>query len=69
MSKTRVDATRDKIELLQEMQGMINTLKSFSARIQERIDIMIEADLVSMNSEKEAIEEMKNIIKSNKDGN
>ena len=67
MSKTRVDATRDKIELLQEMQAMINTLKSFSARIQERIDVMIEADLTSMNAEKDAIEEMKSIIKSNKD--
>ena len=65
MNKTRVDATRDKIELLTEMQGMINTLKSFAARIQERIDVMIEADLQSMNAEKKAIEDMKDIIKSN----
>lgn len=65
MSKTRVDATRDKIELLTEMQGMINTLKSFAARIQERIDVMIEADLQSMAAEKQAIDDMKDIIKSN----
>ena len=65
MSKTRVDATKDKIELLQEMQGMINTLKSYASRIQERINVMIEADLESMDAEKEAIDEMKELIESN----
>ena len=65
MSKTRVDATKDKIELLQEMQGMINTLKNYASRIQERINVMIEADLESMDAEKEAIDEMKELIKSN----
>lgn len=66
MSKTRVDATKDKIALLQEMQGMMDTLKKFSARIQEHIDVMIEADLQSMKSEMDAIDEMTELIK-NKD--
>ena len=65
MSKTRVDATKDKIELLQEMQAMINQLKSYAARIQERINVMIEADLESMDAEKKAIDDMKELIKSN----
>ena len=64
--KTRVDATKDKIELLTEMQGMINTLKSFASRIQEKINIMIEADLESMKAEKSIIDEMSNLI-HNKD--
>ena len=63
--KTRVDATKDKIALLQEMQGMINTLKKFSSRIQDRISVMIEADLESMDAEKGAIDEMKELINSN----
>ena len=65
MTKTRVDATKDKIALLQEMQSMIDTLKSFSARIQDNINTMIEADLESMEAEKQAIDDMKTIIKSN----
>ena len=60
--KTRVDATKDKIALLKEMQGMINQLKSFSARIEERIDIMIQSDLESMCAEKKVIEEMEQEI-------
>ena len=59
---TRVDATKDKIALLQEMQGMINTLKSFAARIEDKIDTMITADLKSMQAEKDALEEMENTI-------
>ena len=62
---TRVDATKEKIALLQEMQGMINTLRSYASRIQEKINVMIEADLESMDAEKEAIDEMKELIKSN----
>ena len=65
--KTRVDATKDKIALLKEMQGMINQLKSFSARIEERIDTMIQADLESMCAEKMVIEEMEQEIKSKDD--
>ncbi len=61
--KTRVDATKDKIELLQEMQGMINTLKAFSARIDEKINKMIDTDLKSMAAEKDIIEEMSELIK------
>ena len=61
---TRVDATKDKIALLQEMQGMIDTLKKFSARIEEKIDTMVQADLKSMQAEKDALEEMESTIKS-----
>ena len=66
MSKiiTRVDATKEKIALLQEMQGMINTLKNFAARINNKIDDMITADLESMAAEKKALEEMEMTIKS-----
>ena len=64
MATTRVEATKEKIELLKEMQGMIDTLKSFAARIQDRIDVMIDADLVSMEAEKDVIDEMADIIKS-----
>ena len=64
--KTRVDAVKDKIALLKEMQGMIDELKSFSARIEERIDIMIQSDLESMCEEKKIIEEMEETI-NNKD--
>ena len=64
MATTRVEATKEKIELLKEMQGMIDTLKSFAARIQDRIDVMIDADLVSMEAEKDVIDEMAEIIKS-----
>ncbi len=63
--KTRVDATKDKIELLQEMQGMINTLKLFAARISEKMDVMIDSDLKSMQAEKSIIDEMSELIKSN----
>ena len=65
--KTRVDATKDKIALLKEMQGMINQLKSFSARIEDRIDIMIQADLDSMCEEKRVIEEMERTINTKDD--
>ena len=65
--KTRVDATKDKIALLKEMQGMINQLKSFSARIEERIEVMIEADLESMCEEKKVIEEMERTINTKDD--
>ena len=65
--KTRVDATKDKIELLTEMQGMINTLKSFASRIQDKINIMIEADLESMKAEKAIIDEMSNLINKKDD--
>ena len=67
MSKitTRVDATKEKIALLQEMQGMLHTLKQFAARIDDKINTMIKADLESMQAEKEALEEMENTIKSN----
>ena len=65
--KTRVDATKDKIALLKEMQGMINQLKSFSARIEERIEVMIEADLQSMCEEKKVIEEMERTINTKDD--
>ena len=61
---TRVDATKEKIVLLQEMQGMINTLKNFAARIDEKINAMITADLESMAAEKAALEEMEMTIKS-----
>ena len=61
---TRVDATKEKIALLQEMQGMINTLKNFAARIDEKINTMITADLESMSAEKAALEEMEMTIKS-----
>ena len=66
MSKitTRVDATKEKIALLQEMQGMIDTLKKFAARIDNKINVMIEADLESMSAEKAALEEMELTIKS-----
>ncbi len=63
--KTRVDATHDKVVLLQEMQAMINTLKKYSARVQTHIDVMIASDLSSMEAEKKAIEEMEIKIKSN----
>ena len=63
---TRVDATKEKIALLQEMKGMIDTLKKFSARINDKIDTMIKADLESMCAEKKALEEMENTI-NNKD--
>ena len=61
---TRVDATKEKIALLQEMQGMINTLKQFAARIDDKINTMITADLESMSAEKKALEEMELTIKS-----
>ena len=61
---TRVDATKEKIALLQEMQGMINTLKKFAARIDDKINTMISADLESMAAEKAALEEMEMTIKS-----
>lgn len=63
LGKTRVDATKDKLALLQEMQGMIDTLKKFSARIQDHIEVMLEADLQSMKAEMDAIDEMTNLIK------
>ena len=63
---TRVDATKEKIALLQEMQGMIDTLQKFAARINDKIDDMIQADLASMAAEKEALEEMEQSI-NNKD--
>ena len=63
--KTRVEATHEKIALLQEMQTMINALKKQSARIENQINTMIEADLESMNAEKQALEEMELKIKSN----
>ena len=59
---TRVDATKEKIALLQEMQGMLHTLKQFAARIDDKINTMITADLESMAAEKEALEEMENTI-------
>ena len=59
---TRVDATKEKIALLQEMQGMLHTLKQFAARIDEKIDSMIKADLESMCAEKAALEEMEKTI-------
>ena len=61
---TRVDATKEKIALLKEMQGMINTLKKFAARIDDKINTMVEADLESMAAEKAALEEMEQSIKS-----
>ena len=61
---TRVDATKEKIALLKEMQGMINTLKKFAARIDDKINTMVEADLQSMAAEKAALEEMEQSIKS-----
>ena len=63
--KTRVEATHEKIALLQEMQTMINALKKQSARIESQINTMIEADLESMHAEKQALEEMELKIKSN----
>ena len=65
---TRVDATKEKIALLQEMQGMINTLKKFASRIDDKINTMIKADLESMSAEKAALEEMELTIKSKGDG-
>ena len=65
---TRVEATHEKIELLQEMQAMINTLKKQAARIENQIDKMITADLESMNAEKEALEEMETKIKNKSNG-
>ena len=65
---TRVDATKEKIALLQEMQGMINTLKKFASRIDDKINTMIKADLESMSAEKAALEEMESTIKSKDDG-
>ena len=62
---TRVEATHEKIALLQEMQIMINALKKQSARIESQINKMIKADLESMNAEKQALEEMENKIKGN----
>ena len=61
---TRVDATKEKIALLKEMQGMINTLKKFAARIDDKINSMVDADLQSMAAEKAALEEMEKSIKS-----
>ena len=63
--KTRVEATHEKIALLQEMQTMINALRKQAARIENQINTMIEADLESMNAEKQALEEMEQKIKSN----
>ena len=60
---TRVDATKEKIALLKEMQGMNNTLKKFAARIDDKINTMVEADLESMAAEKAALEEMEQSIK------
>ena len=65
---TRVDATKEKIALLQEMQGMINTLKKFASRIDDKINTMITADLESMAAEKKALEEMESTIKSKDNG-
>ena len=65
---TRVDATKEKIALLQEMQGMINTLKKFASRIDDKINTMITADLESMAAERAALEEMESTIKSKDDG-
>ena len=65
---TRVDATKEKIALLQEMQGMLHTLKQFAARIDDKINTMISADLDSMKAEKEALEEMENTIKYKDNG-
>ena len=59
---TRVDATKEKIALLQEMQGMLHTLKQFAARIDDKINTMIKADLDSMAAEKDALEEMEKTI-------
>ena len=59
---TRVEATKEKIALLQEMQGMIHTLKQFAARIDDKIGTMIKADLESMCAEKAVIEEMEKTI-------
>ena len=61
---TRVDATKEKIALLKEMQGMINTLKKFAARIDDKINSMVDADVQSMAAEKAALEEMEKSIKS-----
>ena len=66
--KTRVEATEEKIELLKEMQGMIHTLKQFAARIEERIEIMIDADLQSMEAERAALERMEETIKTESNG-
>ena len=60
--KNRVDATRDKIALLKEMQDMIDQLKSYSYRIELRMETMIEADLESMCEEKKVIEQMEQEI-------
>ena len=60
--KNRVDATRDKIALLKEMQDMIDQLKSYSYRIEQRMETMIEADLESMCEEKKVIEQMEQEI-------
>ena len=59
---TRVDATKEKIELLQEIQGMIHTLKQFAARVDDKIETMIASDLESMEAEKKIIDEMSDLI-------
>ena len=62
---TRVEATHEKISLLQEMQQMINTLRKQAARIESQINVMITADLESMEAERAALTEMESKIKSN----
>lgn len=62
--KSRVDATVDKIALLQEVQTLLNSFAKGAARIKDKIDVMIDADLQSMEAEKNVIDEMSNIIKN-----
>ena len=65
---TRVEATHEKMALLQEMQTMINDLKKQSARIEDQINKMIEADLESMQGETIALQQMVDNIKTKSNG-
>ena len=69
MSKTRVEATQEKIELLTKVKYLINDFRKKASDIEEQIDVMIDADLVSMEGEKNIIEQMAKLIQNgNKKG-
>ena len=55
MIKTRVDATVEKIELLQRVKRLIQTFRKEASAIEEQIDVMVKADLDSMSAEKQII--------------
>ncbi len=61
---TRVEATKEKIELLTRVKHLINDFRRDAASIEEQIDKMINADLMSMADEKNIIDKMAKMIKN-----